>query len=298
MGYYVDLLTLWLIALTAVMGVFALTGLTGLFSFGQGGFMALGAYTAVLSNMRLGVPFPLALLLGVIVASAVSYVVGLPALKLRRDFFALATFGFGEAVTALFQMFTQVTGGTMGLPGIPRYTRFWMALLAAGMAVYLVVHWKRSKMGRNSIAIRNDELAAEALGINAFQHKMTVFMLSAALAGLAGGLQGFFIHYMDPRIFNWTTSVEQVIIVYFGGINSITGAVVSSFLLTTLPEFLRFASMWRVVIYSAVVILTLNLRPQGLLGEWEFSPSAVRALVRRRRRVAEEPRPADLEVVS
>lgn len=297
MGYYLDLLTLWLISLTAVMGVLALTGFTGLFSFGQGGFMAVGAYTAVLSNMRLGVPFPLALLLGVLVASGVSYVVGLPALRLRRDFFALATFGFGEAVTALFQMFTQITGGTMGLPAIPRYTRFWMALLAAGMAIYLVAYWKKSKMGRNSIAIRNDELAAEALGINAFQHKMNVFVFSAALAGLAGGLQGFFIHYMDPRIFNWTTSVEQVIIVYFGGINSITGSVVSSFLLITLPEFLRFARLWRVVIYSAVVILTLNLRPQGLLGEWELSPSAVRKLVRRPRKAVEEPRPADLEVV-
>src|SRR5512133_4310476 len=127
MAYYLDFLTLLCIALIAVLGVFALTGLTGLFSFGQGGFMALGAYTAVLSNMRLGVPFPIALLLGVLMSMAASVLIGVPALRLRRDFFALATFGFGEAVTAIFQMFTQVTGGTMGLPSIPRYTTWWMA---------------------------------------------------------------------------------------------------------------------------------------------------------------------------
>ncbi len=283
MGYYVDLATLSLISLTAVVGVFALTGLTGLFSFGQGGFMALGAYTAVLLNMRLGVPFPVALLCGVLLSALAAWIIGLPALKLRRDFFALATFGFGEAIAAVFQMFTQVTGGTMGLPAIPRYTRFWMALLAAVVAIYLVANLKKSKLGRNSIAIRTDELAAEALGIDVFGHKLRVFIFASALAGLAGGLQGFFIHYMDPRIFNWTTSVEQVIIVYFGGINSLTGAVVSAILLTTLPEFLRFASTWRVVIYSALVILTLNLRPQGLFGEWELTRSNLRKLRNRMR---------------
>jgi branched-chain amino acid transport system permease protein len=233
--------------------------------------------------MRLGVPFPMALLLGVLMTMAASFLIGLPALKLRRDFFALATFGFGEAVTAVFQMFTQVTGGTMGLGSIPRYTTWWMALAAAVLAIYLVANLKRSKLGRQSIAIRTDELAAQAIGIDAFRHKLNVFMLSAGLAGLAGGLQGFFIYYMDPRIFNWTTSVEQVIIVYFGGINSLTGAVVSSLLLSTLPEALRFASMWRVVIYAALIILIMNLRPQGLMGNWEFSFAAVRRLFKGRK---------------
>ncbi len=282
MSYYVDLATLFCIALIAVVGVFALTGLTGLFSFGQGGFMSLGAYAAVLSNMRLGLPFPLALLFGVIVAAAASYVIGIPALRLRRDFFALATFGFGEAVTALFQMFTQVTGGTMGLPGIPQYTTFWLALAGAIVAIYLVANLKRSKLGRQSIAIRNDELAAQALGIDAYHHKMSIFVISAALAGFAGGLQGFFINYMDPRIFDWTTSVEQVITVYFGGINSLTGSVISTLLLSSLPEALRFASMWRVVIYSALIILIMNLRPQGLMGDWEFSLAWARRIIRRK----------------
>lgn len=296
MAYYLDFLTLFCIALIAVLGVFALTGLTGLFSFGQGGFMALGAYTAVLSNMRLGVPFPIALLLGVVAAAGASYLIGIPALKLRRDFFALATFGFGEAIAALFQMFTQVTGGTMGLPSIPRYTTWWLALAMAILAIYLVANLKRSKLGRQSIAIRTDELAAQALGVDAFRHKMNVFVFSAGLAGLAGGLQGFFINYMDPRIFNWTTSVEQVIIVYFGGINSLTGAVVSALLLISLPEVLRFASTWRVVIYAALIILTMNLRPQGLLGDRELTLASIRRFFRRFQRGSGGSRSANAEV--
>lgn len=296
MAYYLDFLTLLCIALIAVLGVFALTGLTGLFSFGQGGFMALGAYTAVLSNMRLGVPFPIALLLGVLAAAGASYLIGIPALKLRRDFFALATFGFGEAIAALFQMFTQVTGGTMGLPSIPRYTTWWLALAMAILAIYLVANLKRSRLGRQSIAVRTDELAAQALGVDAYRHKMNIFVFSAALAGLAGGLQGFFINYMDPRIFNWTTSVEQVIIVYFGGINSLTGAVLSAVLLISLPEVLRFASTWRVVIYAALIILTMNLRPQGLLGDRELTISSIRRFFRRFKKGSGGPRQASAEV--
>jgi len=276
MGYYADLLTLIGINLIAVAGVFALTGLTGLFSFGQGGFMAIGAYTAALSHMRLGVPWPLALILGVALSCVVSAIVGYPALKLKRDFFALATFGFGEAVTALFQMFTQITGGTMGLAAIPGYTNVWMVLIAVVVVIYMVANLKNSRLGRNSLAIRSDELAAEVLGIDVFAHKMQVFILSAGLAALAGGLMAFFLHYIDPRIFNWTTSVEQVITVYFGGINSLTGCVVSTLLLSAVPELLRSLRLWRVVIYSALIILTLNLRPQGLMGDYELSLARVR----------------------
>jgi len=293
MGYYADVATLMGINLIAVVGVFALTGLTGLFSFGQGGFMAIGAYTAALSHMRLGVPWPLALLLGIVISCLMSVVVGYPALKLKRDFFALATFGFGEAVTALFQMFTQVTGGTMGLAAIPRHTNLWIVLVGVIFAIYMIANLKNSKLGRNSLAIRSDELAAEALGINVFAHKMQVFVLSAGLAALAGGLQAFFIHYLDPRVFNWTTSVEQVITVYFGGINSLTGCIVSTLLLNAVPEALRFLSLWRVVIYSALIILILNLRPQGLLGDYELSLAPLRSFLHNLSRKTKAARQAD-----
>jgi branched-chain amino acid transport system permease protein len=281
MSYYVDFATLVCIQLIAVAGMFAVAGLTGLFSLGQGGFMAIGAYVAALSHMRLGVPWPLAVLLGVAVSCGVSAVVGYPALKLQRDFFALVTFGFGEAITALFQMFNQVTGGTMGLAGIPRYTTFWLAFALAALSIAAVANLKRSKLGRNSIAIRSDELAAESLGIDVFAHKLQVFVFGAGLAALAGGLQAFFINYMDPKIFSVWTSVEQVIYVYFGGISSLTGAVVSTLLLRIVPEFFSFANLWRVVIYSVLIVITLNLRPQGLMGDYEFSLGSARSLLQR-----------------
>jgi len=276
MSYYMDLATLVGIQVIAVVGVFAISGLTGLMSLGQGGFMAIGAYTAVLTNMRLGVPWPLAILLGMVAVCIVSPIVGYPSLRLRRDFFAIATFGFGEAVTALGRMFTQVTGGTMGLAGIPRFTNVWIVAFAVGATIFMTANLKNSRLGRNSLAIRSDELSAEAAGIDVFGHKMKVFVYGASLAGLAGGLQAFFIHYMDPMIFNVWTSVEQVVLVYFGGINSLTGCVVSTLLLSALPEAFRFARLWRVVIYSVFVVVILNLRPQGLLGDYELSLASIR----------------------
>jgi len=277
-SYYHDLATLIGIQMIAVLGVFVLTGLTGLMSFGQGGFMALAAYTAALSHMKLGVPWPLSLLLGVVVSSVAAALFGYPALRLKGDFFGLATFGFGEAITAVFQIFTQLTGGSMGMAGIPRYTNLWLALGGLLLAIYLVANLKRSRLGRSSLAIRGDELAAEGLGVDVFAHRLQVFVFSAALAGLAGGMQAFLINYMDPRIFNWTTSVEQVIVVYFGGVNSLTGCLISAVILSTLPELLQFLREWRVVLYGILVILTLILRPQGLLGDHEFGPGALRAL--------------------
>ena len=281
MSYYADLATLIGIQIIAVVGVFAISGLTGLMSMGQGGFMAIGAYTAVLTHMRLGVPWLLAVALGVLAVCVVSPIVGYPSLRLRRDFFAIATFGFGEAVTALGRMFTQLTGGTMGMSGIPRFTNIWVVLIAVCFSVFMVANLKNSRLGRNSLAIRSDELSAEAAGIDVFGHKMRVFVFGASLAGLAGGLQAFFIHYMDPMIFNVWTSVEQVVLVYFGGINSLTGCVVSTLLLSALPEAFRFARLWRVVIYSVFVVAILNLRPQGLLGDHELTWSAVRTFFSR-----------------
>jgi branched-chain amino acid transport system permease protein len=281
MSYYTDLATLIGIQIIAVVGVFAISGLTGLMSMGQGGFMAIGAYTAVLTHMRLGVPWLLAVALGVVAVCAVSPIVGYPSLRLRRDFFAIATFGFGEAVTALGRMFTQLTGGTMGMSGIPRFTNLGIVLVAVGLSIFMAANLKNSRLGRNSLAIRSDELSAEAAGIDVFGHKMRVFVFGASLAGLAGGLQAFFIHYMDPMIFNVWTSVEQVVLVYFGGINSLTGCVVSTLLLSALPEAFRFARLWRVVIYSVFVVAILNMRPQGLLGDHELTWSAVRTFFSR-----------------
>jgi branched-chain amino acid transport system permease protein len=269
-GFLASLLTFSFLTLISVCGTFVLTGLTGLFSFGQGGFMMLGAYVSAVANMRYGVPFPLAVALGVAAVIVLAVLMGIPTLRLRRDYFALVTFALGEALQAIFIMFTQFTGGTMGMGGIPRKTNFWIALGCAAACVWMVANLKRSRLGRIAIAIRNDELAAQAMGINVYACKMVIFTFSAALAGLGGCLTAFFINYMEPNLFGWTTAVEQIIIVFFGGINSLTGAVASTFLLGLLPETLRFAAAWRMILYAVIIILVINLRPQGLFGTWEL----------------------------
>jgi branched-chain amino acid transport system permease protein len=292
-GFLGSLLTFSFLTLIAVCGTFVLTGLTGLFSFGQGGFMLLGAYVSAIVNMRYGLPFPLAVLTGVLVVVLASFVVGIPTLKLRRDYFALVTFAMSEALQASLEMLTQFTGGTMGLAGIPRRTDFWLALACAVLSVGLVANFKRSRLGRAAIAIRNDELAAQAMGIDVYAAKMKIFVFGAALAALSGSLTAFFINYMEPKLFGWTTAVEQIIIVFFGGINSLTGAVVGTFLLGLLPEALRFAAAWRMVLYAVIIIAVINLRPQGLFGTWELDGAAfARARDALRRLAARRPRGA------
>jgi branched-chain amino acid transport system permease protein len=282
-GFLGSLLTFSFLTLIAVCGTFVLTGLTGLFSFGQGGFMMLGAYVSAITTMRYGIPFPLAVLLGVLSVVLTSFLIGIPTLKLRRDYFALVTFALGEALQAGFQMLTQFTGGTMGLAGIPRRTNFWIALACAAFCVWIVANFKRSRFGRAAIAIRNDELAAQAMGINVYATKMVIFVFGAALAALAGSLTAFFINYMEPKLFGWTTAVEQIIIVFFGGINSLTGAVAGTFLLGLLPETLRFAAAWRMVLYAIIIIIVINLRPQGLFGTWELTAASAGKPLRRLR---------------
>jgi branched-chain amino acid transport system permease protein len=247
-----------------------------MFSFGQGGFMLMGAYFAAIANMKYNVPFPLAVFIGVIAVMLASLLVGIPTLRLRRDYFALVTFAFGEAIRAIFETFSQLAGGSMGLAGIPRFTTIWIALVVAVICVWFTANFKRSKFGRNSLAIRTDELAAKAMGINVFRHKMLVFIISAAMAGLSGALTAFFINYMEPRLFSWNTGVDHIIIVFFGGITSLTGAVISTFILGILPEALRFAAAWRTVLYAVIIILVIIFRPQGILGNFELNGAAIR----------------------
>ncbi|MBC3938570.1 branched-chain amino acid ABC transporter permease [Anaerotruncus massiliensis (ex Liu et al. 2021)] len=270
MSFFHSIFIFSCITILNVAGVFLLTGLTGLFSFGQAAFMAIGAYASGIAVVKFELPFPLALLIGVLVSAATAVVIGYPTLKLRRDYFTLITFGFGEAVAALLNYMVKLTGGSTGLSGIPRKTGTWLVVLSTVLVVFMVRNLKYSSLGRVCIAIKNDELTAKSFGIDVFTTKMKIFVLSAVLSAYAGGLYGFFISYVEPAMFRWTKSAEWVIFVFFGGVNSLTGSVVSSFLLTMLPEALRFAADYKIVIYCVLVLLILNFRPKGLFGEWEL----------------------------
>lgn len=270
MGFLISLLTTTSITIVGVTGVFLITGLTGMFSLGQASFMAIGAYGAGVLAVSWGIPFPIAAGAGIVLSAVTAFLVGLPTIRLRRDYIALVTFGFGEAIIAILNNTVQITGGAMGLMGIPMLTTFPLAFGSAVVVVALAWNFKRSRFGRQCLALKTDELAARSMGIDVDRLKMTAFVLSAAVTGYAGVLYAFYTSYVEPNNFNWTKSAEWIIMVFFGGIGSLSGAVLSAIILGSLPEILRFASEWRIVAYCLIVLAVINFRPSGLLGELEL----------------------------
>ena len=266
-----------------VLGTFVLTGLTGLFSLGQAAFMGLGSYAAALAVVKYGIPFPVAALLAVLLSVGVAYVIGFTTLKIRQDFFALVTFGFGEALRAVMDESVKYTGGAMGFSGVPQLTTPGLAFGSLAVAVWLIYNVRRSKFGRDCLAIRTDELAAQVIGINSFAHKLRVFMLGAGLSAFAGALMAFFTTYVEPAMFGWMQSAIWIIMVFFGGRDSLTGTIIGATMLSALPEVLRFASEWRVLIYCVIILLIINFRPAGLFGRWELSFAGLGAKFRRSR---------------
>ncbi len=262
----------------AVIGIYILTGLTGLFSLGQAAFMAIGAYTSGLLVVKIGLPFPLACLISIVLAVFVGWIVGLPTVRLRRDYISLVTLGFGEAITAILNRATPLTGGAAGFAGIPPYTTFPLVLVSAIVIIIAVAMFKGSKFGRQCTAIRGDELAAKAVGINVPWIKMSAFLFSVAVSAYSGCLYAFYTTYVDPSIFGWRKSADWVIMVFFGGSGSLTGAVLSTFILSGLPEILRFLADYRSIFYAALVLLIINFKPSGILGNWELTPKNVRKL--------------------
>ncbi len=284
MALYTHILTQILISVVSVAGVFVLTGMTGMFSLGQAAFMAIGAYTSGLLVTKLGVSIFLAWPAGVVLAVIIGFIVGLPTVRLRRDYISLVTLGFGEAITALLNRTTALTGGASGLTGIPKVTTLPIALGSAVLVIVLITLFKHSKYGRQCIAVRSDELAAKSMGINVPKVKMIAFLISVAVTAYGGCLYAFYTAYVDPSLFGWKKSAEWVIMVFFGGVNSLTGSVLSTFVLSGLPEVLRFLQNYRAIIYAVLVLLIINFKPAGLLGEWELTPRNIRRIIARARR--------------
>ncbi|MGE5551573.1 MAG: branched-chain amino acid ABC transporter permease [Bacteroidota bacterium] len=267
MSLFASVATFTAINVIAVTGVFVLTGLTGLFSLGQAAFMCIGAYGAGLMAVKFGFGFVPATAVALVLGLVGGLIVGLPTIRLRRDYISLVTFGFGEAIAALLNQAANLTGGAMGLSGIPRRTTWILAVVSAIVCLLLVWGFKRSRYGRQCLAIRGDELAAAAIGVNVNRVKMIAFLFSGVIITYAGVLYGFYTSYVEPVMFGWTKSAEWIIMVFFGGINSLSGAVFAGIFLTALPEVLRAAATWRIVAYCVIVLIILNYKPNGLFGE-------------------------------
>jgi len=271
MGFYLTLAINIAVFSIAVLGTFMLTGMNGLFSLGQAAFMGLGAYISAILVVNYHLPFSLAVLISILTCAFLAFLVGSATLRIRQDFFALATFGFGQAVTAFMTEYVSVTGGAMGFSNIPNLTTPALAFISLVVAIFIVWGIRRSHFGRDSLAIRSNELAAKVEGINVLKHKVIIFILAAAFAAYAGALMAFHTRYVEPNMYGWITSVTWIIIVYFGGRDSLTGTVIGAIILYLAPEILRFTTAWRILIYCVIILLIINLRPRGLFGTWEFS---------------------------
>lgn len=271
MGYYIQILTNVGISMIGVLSVYVITGMTGLFSLGQASFMAIGAYVAGILMKSGTLPFPVCAAIAVLVGGVSGAVVALPTIRLRRDYIALITFGFGEAVIAVLNNLASITGGATGLVSIPKRTTPLLVAVSVAVIVFLVWNLKKSRFGRQCIALKSDELAARAMGIDVSFIKMQAFILASMITAYAGALYACYFTYVDPSIFVWNRSAEWLILVFLGGLNSLTGALLAAFVMGVLPEALRAANNLRIILYCVIVLITISFRPQGMLGTYEFS---------------------------
>lgn len=272
MRLFLYVLTQVCITLVSVCGIYILTGLTGMFSLGSAAFMAIGAYVSGLLVLKLGMNMYLAFLLAIIAAVAVGYIIGFPVVRLRRDYISLVTLGFGESIAQLILLLSQYTGGAFGLIGVPRKVNVGFTVIAAALAIALTALFKTSKYGRQCIAIKSDELAAKAMGINTSRVKMIAFLLSCGLTAFAGCMYAFYVGYVGPTDFGWKKSADWVIMVFFGGVNSLTGSIFGGAFLTFLPQYMQSLNKYRYIVYAVLVLFILNFKPNGIFGEWELTP--------------------------
>jgi branched-chain amino acid transport system permease protein len=276
--YWLGVATLTGIYMIAVLGMSVLTGFTGLFSVGHAGFMAIGAYTSALLTKTYGIPN----IFGVISAMAAALIVGLligyPTLKLKGDYFVIATLGIGQATKLIIENLPGITGGARGLTGIPPGSSFLTVLIIVVVVIWILRNFLRSKQGRNCVAVREDELAAASIGTKVASYKLLAMGISCALCGLSGALLAHFMQYLSPSMFSIVKSDELVMTVILGGTGSLTGSIVASLILIPLPEVLRFGAVqeWRMVFYGLLVVLVIIFRPSGLMGNREFSIAGLR----------------------
>lgn len=277
-GYFQGLVCLSCINLIAVLGLSLLTGFTGSFNFGQAGFLAIGAYVSALMTVKLHVSFAVALTSGMFASGLVSILLGYPTLRLKGDYFAIATLGFAEAIRLLIENLERITGGSRGVPSIPNETNLFILVPITLFLVWVMRNYIASRHGRNCIAVREDEIAAHAIAVNVFRYKQISFFVNGLLAGLAGGFLAHYVGFIQPSMFGIQKSTELIVMVIFGGMHSITGALLSALVLTSLPEVLRAAAAWRLVVYGMAVVFIMVVRPEGLLGSWELSIASMRQL--------------------
>lgn len=278
--YWLGVATLTGIYMIAVLGMSILTGFTGLFSVGHAGFMAIGAYTSALLTKTYGIPIVFGIIFAMAAALLVGLLIGYPTLKLKGDYFVIATLGIGQATKLIIENLTDITGGARGLTGIPEGSSFLTVLIIVLVVIWILSNFLRSKQGRNCVAVREDELAAASIGTKVASYKLLAMGISCALCGLSGALLAHYMQYLSPSMFSIVKSDELVMTVILGGTGSLTVSVIASLVLIPLPEVLRFGAIqeWRMVFYGLLVVLVIIFKPSGLMGNKEFSIAGIRQI--------------------
>ncbi len=269
--YQVTLITICINIILAV-SLNLITGFTGQFSLGHAGFMSIGAYTCgiVLMAMNSTLGFLLGTFAGALLAAIVGFLIGIPTLRLKGDYLAIATLGLAEIIRIVF-LNMDITNGAAGLNGIPRHVNWFWIFFFTVATILVVRNFIQSSYGRACISIREDEIASEAMGINTTQYKIIAFTLSSFLAGIGGAMYASYFYFLKPDLFGFMKSIDILVIVVLGGMGSISGSVVAAVLLAIISTYLQAFPAVRMIIYSALLVIIMLFRPQGLLGTKEFS---------------------------
>lgn len=275
--YYSGIFITIFIAIIMAVSLNVATGFLGQLVLGHAGFMAIGAYTATLvslyardaidSNLLL---FLVSTLSAVVTTSIAGILVGTPALRLRGDYLGIMTLGFGEIVRVILNNM-EITNGSLGLNAPPGVMTLPLAFWTMITVVVLIYLFMKSRHGRAILSIREDEIASESVGINITKYKIIGFVVASLFAGVGGSLYSFHVGYISPVAFGFVKSIDIFVIVVLGGMGSLTGAIFAAIFLTYLPEELRAFDEYRLLIYSAILIIVMLYRPQGLMGTKEFS---------------------------
>ena len=271
------------IFIIAALGLNLILGFTGQFTMGHAAFMSIGAYGSAIMTKNFNMPFPIALIVGVILAAILAALIGYPILRLKGDYLAICTLGFGEIVKVIIQNVDYV-GGARGISSIPTKTSFLIVFFGVALCYAILKNLIHSSKGRAIMSVREDEIAAEAMGINSTKYKMISFIIGSSMAGLAGGLYAHFNTFIDPASFNFAKSIELITYVVLGGMGSLSGTVLGTTILIYLPEALRGLSSvfkdYRMLIYAFLLVLMMIFRPQGILGTREISVANIIKLIK------------------
>ena len=274
--YQITLITIGINIILAV-GLNLILGIAGQFSLGHAGFMSIGAYSCAIVTLRIPtiMGFLIGVVIGLVVATIAALIVAIPTLRLKGDYLAIATLGIAEIVRMVMVNGGTLTNGAAGLSNIPKLNNWTITYICIVLVILVTCYYVLSSPGRATVAVREDEIAAESVGINPTKYKTIAFVIGAMAASVAGSLYASYFSIIKPETFGFTKSIDILTIVVLGGIGSITGSVFAAILLGIVNTFLQSYGALRMIIYALILIGTMLFRPTGLLGRSEFTMSGL-----------------------